>query len=57
MKTTIKKVAKKVVDVARIKSMVGEKQFHQEMVSAIQSGVPREEAPELIARRRIRESQ
>lgn len=53
----VAKVVKKVVDVSRIKSMIGEKQFNHEMVSAVQSGVPVTEAPELIARRRIRESQ
>lgn len=57
MKTILKKSVKKVVDVARIKSMVGERQFNNEMVAAIQSGVERAEAPELIARRKMRESQ
>lgn len=56
MKKTIKKEVK-VVDVARLKSIVGEKQYNKELVSAVQSGVPITEAPELIARRKIRESQ
>jgi hypothetical protein len=41
-------------EVARIKSMIGEKAFNKEMQIEILKGTPVEEAPELIARRKMR---
>jgi hypothetical protein len=51
-----KKTIKKALDVNYIKSIVGERQFNQEIVAAIQSGIPIAEAPELIARRMMRDT-
>lgn len=48
---TKKKVA---VDVSRVKSIIGEKQYNEELITEIQSGTPMNEAHELIERRERR---